>query len=106
MQHHSEAEAVDLLMEVEKLELVLQYANEANYEKVCLYLLSTSQYSADTEEMLKTLKTVYSIYLAQRKYPLALRVAQKINDMDMINEVMSKCTDLTTLKQMAFMLGR
>lgn len=44
--------------------------------------------------------------MQQKKYPHALRVAQKINDMNLVNEVMSTCKDKTTLNQMAFMLGR
>ena len=40
------------------------------------------------------------------KYPQALRVAQKINNMELIKEVMETCKDPITLKQMAFSLGR
>lgn len=38
--------------------------------------------------MMKAFKTAYSIYLKEKKYPQALRVAQKVNDMNMIKEVM------------------
>ena len=44
--------------------------------------------------------------MQQKKYPYALRVAQRVNNMDMIKEVMTTCTDKVTLNQMAFMLGR
>ena len=37
---------------------------------------------------------------------MALMVAQKINDVDIISEVMAECKDPVALKQMAFMLGR
>lgn len=40
MKHHEEPEAVDLLMEVENLPKLLDFTNEHNYERVCLYLLS------------------------------------------------------------------
>ena len=40
MKHHEEPEAVDLLMEVENLPKLLEFTNEHNYERVCLYLLS------------------------------------------------------------------
>ena len=33
--------------------------------------------------------TAFKIYMSQEKYPFALRVAQRINNMDMIKEVMS-----------------
>jgi len=42
MKNHEEPEAVDLLMEVESLERLVHFTNEANFERVCLYLLSCS----------------------------------------------------------------
>ena len=35
-----------------------------------------------------------------------MRVAQKMNNMDLITQLMSDCTDAVTLKQLAFMLAR
>ena len=56
--------------------------------------------------MIQSYTTAYDIYLSQRQYPDALRVAQKMNNMDLIKNVMEKCPDPITKKQMAFMLGR
>jgi len=49
---------------------------------------------------------VFDIYRKFKRYPNALRVAQKMNNMKLVEELMSECTNKTTLKQMAFMLGR
>ena len=49
--HNEEPEAVDLLIEVEKLSKVVEFTNQNNYARVCNYLLSCSDYAADTEEM-------------------------------------------------------
>lgn len=38
MSHNAEAEACDLLMEIEKLELLEEYVDDAAYSRVCLYL--------------------------------------------------------------------
>ena len=38
MDHNAEAEACDLLMEIEKLELLQEYVDESAYPRVCLYL--------------------------------------------------------------------
>ena len=38
MQHNAEAEACDILMEVEKLGDLEQYVDESAYPRVCLYL--------------------------------------------------------------------
>jgi 26S proteasome regulatory subunit N1 len=49
--HNEEPEAVDLLLEVERLSALNDFTNKNNFERVCNYLLSCSDYSADTEEM-------------------------------------------------------
>lgn len=38
MAHNAEAEACDLLMEIERLDLLDQYVDENIYSRVCLYL--------------------------------------------------------------------
>lgn len=63
MKNHEEPEAVDLLMEVENLERLVNFTNESNYERVCLYLLSCANYAADPEEMSKAFTTAFKIYL-------------------------------------------
>ncbi len=106
MKNHEEPEAVDLLMEVEGLERIVGFTNDSNFERVCNYLLSCSYYAADTEEMMNAFRTAFRIFLKHKKYPQALRVAQKMNNKELIQEVMEICTDAVTKKQMGFMLGR
>lgn len=38
MSHNAEAEACDLLMEIERLDLLQDYVDEAAFARVCLYL--------------------------------------------------------------------
>lgn len=38
MAHNAEAEACDLLMEIERMDLLEQDVDENNYQRVCLYL--------------------------------------------------------------------
>jgi len=40
MAHNAEVEACDLLMEIEQLDLLLQYVDAENQPRVCLYLIS------------------------------------------------------------------
>jgi 26S proteasome regulatory subunit N1 len=61
-------------------------------------LLSCAPYAPDTNEMLEHYNTVCGIYRKYKKYPEALRVAQKMNDMDIIGDLMEECTDKITLK--------
>ena len=56
--------------------------------------------------MVHSYTTAYKIYKKHDQYPDALRVAQKMNDMDLITACMTECKDEVCKKQMAFMLGR
>lgn len=38
MQHNAETEACDLLMEIERLDLLEQYVDKRSFQRVCLYL--------------------------------------------------------------------
>lgn len=40
MKHNAEAEACDLLMEMERLDLLAQYVDAESQPRVCLYLTS------------------------------------------------------------------
>ena len=104
--HNEEPEAVDLLMEVEQLSKLPRECTSSNYDRVCRYLLSCASYAADPEEMTKAYTTAFQIYLANKKYPEALRVAQKLGDNELVQETMNACQDKVTLQQLAFMLGR
>lgn len=82
--HNEEPEAVDLLLEVERLNALIDFTNPNNFQRVCNYLLSCSDYAADTEEMQQTFRTAFDIYRKFKRYPEAMRVAQKMNNMDLI----------------------
>ena len=73
--HNEEPEAVDLMMETESLSKLKKFCNKRNFDRVCRYLCSCSQYSADTEEMIQSYTAAYEIYKQQDQFPDALRVA-------------------------------
>lgn len=73
--HNEEPEAVDLLLEVERLQDLVKFTSVTNFERVCIYLLSCAPYAAETEEMTQTYRTAVDIYRKHNKYPDALRVA-------------------------------
>lgn len=39
MKHNAEVEACDLLLEIERLDLLKEYVEEVDHARVCLYLL-------------------------------------------------------------------
>ena len=107
IKQHCESDAIDLLIEVDCIKDILEFINENNYKKICLYLLSISNYSADTSEYRETLELVYSIYYNKfHQYTDAMRVAIKIGNMLYIKQTFHQCNDLLTKKQLAFILAR
>lgn len=106
MKHNSESEAVDLLMEIEKLSLLENFLdNEDACSRVCLYLISCVPYVADPDNTM-ALNTAIRIFLKFKKYSEALPVAVQLGDMEMIESILNNCPDRSVQKQMALQLGR
>lgn len=87
VENNAEHDAIDLLLIVDKLEDIKKYVTGNNFNKVNLYLSSSSNYSADNEEFIKTLTILYDISLALEEYTNALRVAIKLDDHDKIKHL-------------------
>jgi 26S proteasome regulatory subunit N1 len=53
VKHNAEAEAVDLLIEVQRLKKLidLDAIDESNYRRICLYLLKTADFMSDPEDL-------------------------------------------------------
>ena len=105
MKHHAESEACDLLMEVEKLELLEQYVDKNSFGRVCLYLTSCVPYVPDPENT-NLLKTALSIFRKFDQFPHAIRLALQLNDPDLVRAIFLECKDPVLQKQLAYMLGR
>lgn len=110
MAHNAEAEACDLLMEIERLDLLEQYVDENIYPRVCLYLtryvlylfnnyflvtcfhFSCVPYVADPENT-TLLQTALLLFRKFNQYPQALRLAMQLNDHALIEEIFLSCKD-------------
>lgn len=103
---HSESEAVDLLIEVEKLDSIMDFVNQNNYKRICLYLLACANYAADSDEMKSILEITYNIYQKYNEHANALRVAIKLNNQLFIKQTFLGCNDSVMQKQLAFILGK
>lgn len=110
MQHNAEAEAVDLLLEVQQLVKLVEtdVVDKRNYERVCLYLIRCADFMADPDDLGELFNTAYTLYETQGAYPDALRVALKMDDNEKIERLFSDALDISPIckKQMAFILGR
>ncbi|XP_035616919.1 26S proteasome non-ATPase regulatory subunit 2-like [Oncorhynchus keta] len=105
MAHNAEHEACDLLMEVEKLEMLELYIDDNAYAKVCLYLTSCVSYVPEPENS-ALLKCSLNIFRKFNRYPEALRLALMLNDVELVENIFTSCKDIVIQKEMAFMLGR
>lgn len=91
MSHNAEAEAADLLLEVQQLKMLVEsdppVVDERNYERVCLYLLRSADFMGDPDDLYNIFTTCFAIYLGRDKFLDALRVALKMDDKERITEV-------------------
>lgn len=110
MSHNAEAEAVDLLMEVQQLKKLidLSVVDERNFERVCLYLIRCADFMSDPDDADEIFRTAFVLYKQQNKWTDALRIALKTDDMSKVEELFSADSGVSKKekKQMAFILGR
>ncbi|GEQ72037.1 hypothetical protein JCM33374_g5723 [Metschnikowia sp. JCM 33374] len=105
LKHNAEADAVDLLLEVESIEKLPQFLDETTYARVCLYMVSCVPLLAPPDD-LSFLHTAYSIYLAHGQLTQALTLAIKLDDEDLIKQVFESTEDALVHKQLAFLLAQ
>ncbi|CAH0564060.1 unnamed protein product [Brassicogethes aeneus] len=103
--HHAEIQACDLLMEIDKLNMLPEYLNQSTYPRVCLYLMSCTKYVDDVERS-KIMKLICHEYLKFGEYSRSLITAILMNDDDMANTIFETCKEKATLYQMAFICAR
>lgn len=105
MSHNAEADACDLLMELEAADKLVQFVDEKNFDRVCLYLTSCVNYVSEPDDV-KILQAVLAIYRKLDRYPEALITALRLNDDDAVAEIFESVTDMSIKKQMAFILAK
>ncbi|KAI7885318.1 26S proteasome regulatory complex, non-ATPase subcomplex, Rpn1 subunit [Lichtheimia hyalospora FSU 10163] len=105
LKHNAEADAVDLLLELESIEELPQFVDKNTYERVCLYMVGCITLLVPPDD-LRFMKTVRKIYQNQEKYAQALNMSIRMRDMDLIREDFESAPDRSIKKQMAFQLAR
>jgi len=108
--HNAEAEAVDLLIEVQRLQYLLEFEDlidETNSQRICLYLIKTADYMSDPDDFIEMLETAYEIYRKQEQYFDALRVALRMSREEAIPSLLKEASkDKLMRRQMCLLLGR
>lgn len=109
--HNAEAEAVDLLLEVQRLKKLLDLPagsiDEGNYKRICLYLIKAADFMADPDDLHEVLNVAYHVFISQGQYFDAMRIALRMNfDEEELKKLLNDCPDELLKKQMCFLLGR
>ncbi|KAH3904499.1 26S proteasome regulatory subunit RPN1 [Parastagonospora nodorum] len=105
LKHNAEADAVDILSELEMIDQIEQYIDENTYARVCLYMVSNVPLLTYPDND-KFLRTVYQVYRKYKQYTQAVALAIRLNDRDLIEEVFNSTKDKAIRRQMAFLIAR
>ncbi|KAI1386428.1 26S proteasome regulatory complex, non-ATPase subcomplex, Rpn1 subunit [Hypoxylon trugodes] len=105
LKSNAEADAVDLMSELEIIEELPKFVDENTYSRVCLYLVSMVNLLTYPENE-QFLRTAYNIYMAYKELTPAMNIAIRLNDLDLISNVFHSTTDPALKKQMGFLMGR
>ncbi|CAJ0574536.1 unnamed protein product, partial [Mesorhabditis spiculigera] len=105
MKHNAEVEACDLLIEVERLDMLIDFVEEVEHQRVCHYLVSCSPLTPDPENA-TLIETAKALYLKYKKFLEAMRCAVMLNQVEEIKRIFKMTTDPLLQRQMAIILGR
>jgi len=105
LSHNAEADAVDLLSELEMIEEISRFVDENTYSRVCLYMVSMVPLLTYPEDQ-QFLRTAHDIYVRYNKLTQAIVLAIRLNDIDLIKSDFNATTDKALRKQMAFLVAR
>lgn len=104
MAHNAEPEAVDLALEVDRLDLVEKSVDKDNCNRTCLYLLSCASYLPEPDDQ-KVLMCAYQSYMKVSMSTDAIQVALRMGDMGLVAKVMGSAGNASEKKQLAYILS-
>ncbi|OZJ06256.1 hypothetical protein BZG36_00827 [Bifiguratus adelaidae] len=105
LKHNAEADAVDLLLELEAIDKLPQFVDKNTFARVCLYMVSCVNLLVPPDDM-EFLQTAHIIYKQNDRLPEALILAIRLGDQKLIEEDFEDCKDPLLKKQLAFLLAR
>jgi 26S proteasome regulatory subunit N1 len=105
LKSNAEADAVDLMSELEIISDLPKFLDEETYARVCLYMVSMVNLLTypDNEQFLRAAHDIYKKY---QQHAQAMVLAIRINDLDLIKADFDGVNDPALKKQLAFLLAR
>ena len=105
LKHNAEADAVDLLSELEMIEELPRFLDEDTFGRVCLYMVSMVNLLPYPEDR-AFLRTAHDIYLKYDKLAQAMVIAIRLNDLELIRQDLESTKDVALKQQLAFLIAR
>ncbi|KDN45708.1 hypothetical protein RSAG8_04792, partial [Rhizoctonia solani AG-8 WAC10335] len=105
LKHNAEADAVDLLLELECIDRITSLVDANNFARVCLYMVSCVNLLPPPED-LAFLRTAHEIYISNSKYPEALALAIRIGEPQLIMKDFQAPANPLMKRQLAYILAR
>lgn len=105
LKSNAEADAVDLMSEIEVIEDIPKFLDKETYPRVCLYMVSMVNLLTYPEDQ-QFLRTAHGIYKHYGQLTQAIVLAIRLNDIEMIQSDFNSTKDVALKKQMAFLIAR
>ncbi|KAL1876550.1 proteasome regulatory particle base subunit [Diaporthe australafricana] len=105
LKSNAEADAVDLMSELEIIEKLPEFIDENTYSRVCLYMVSMVNLLTYPDNEL-FLRVAHDIYKEYNQSTQAMVLAIRLNDTEQIKADFEAATDPTLKKQLAFLIAR
>ncbi|KAI9713224.1 MAG: proteasome regulatory particle base subunit [Bogoriella megaspora] len=106
--HNAEADAVDLLSELEMINEIEKYVDENNYSRVCLYMVSMVPLLTYPDND-RFLASAWNMYMKHGQHTQAMTLAIRLNGPerpDILRETLFATKDKAMMRQMAFQMAR
>lgn len=105
LKSNAEADAVDLMSELEIIKEIPKFLDKDTYPRVCLYMVSMVNLLTYPEDK-EFLETAHDIYKHYGQLTQAIVLAIRLNNIDLIRSDFESTKDVALKKQMAFLIAR
>ena len=103
--HNAEADAVDILSELEMIDEIEKLVDENTYARVCLYMVSMVPLLTYPDND-RFLHTAHDIYKKYNQLTQAMSIAIRLNDIELVKADLNSTKDKAHRRQMAFIIAR
>ena len=105
LKSNAEADAVDLMSELEIIEDLPKFLDKDTYSRVCLYMVSMVNLLTYPEDQ-QFLRTAHDIYKQYNQLTQAIVLAIRLNDLALVRSDFDSTDDIALKKQMGFLIAR